>query len=101
MKKELLIVILVVVGIIGISILLKYVIFAGYSKSGNAESKNICNELCRKERFSTSGCRLDNCLKEERVITSNEENLKRIDEFCDSEFGAEPTLPGAWVCCCR
>lgn len=101
MKKELLIVILMVIAIIGVSALLKYVIFADYAGSRNAESKNICEELCKKEKFSVGRCGYNNCSEKEKEITSTEKNFEKIQEFCDSRFKTKPVVSTTWICCCR
>jgi hypothetical protein len=96
MKKELLIVILIVIGIIGISILLKYVIFKNYSSTGN-----ICTGLCAKEKLSTSRCGYNDCSSDEKITTPTGDNIEKVKEFCSSKFETKPTIPGAWVCCCK
>jgi len=98
MKKELLIVILVVIAIIGISVLLKYVIFRNYSSN---QARNICSNLCGKEKLLTSRCGYNNCSSKEKIITPTGDNVEKIKEFCDSKFETKPTIPGAWVCCCK
>lgn len=105
MKKELLIVILVVVGIIGISILLKYVIFKNYaSELNDKNSDNLCQKLCGEGKFSFGRCGCD-CSDGEKKIIVDELNNKglrdKIQESCKiiTENGTE--LPCVWTCCCK
>ena len=97
MKKELLIVILAVVGIIGISILLKYVIFAG---TVIEESKNVCKEICAENNFSFGRCGCD-CSEAEKKFEASAREVKKIQKGCDAGFETKPALPCAWSCCCK
>jgi hypothetical protein len=100
MKKELLIVILVVMFIIAISALLKYVIFKDYVKEeSNFEPKRICYRLCREARFETGRCGYSSCNQEEKMI-SPQESAEAIKIECGTGFKTDPALPGLWVCCC-
>ena len=100
MKKELLIVILVVIFIIGISALLKYVIFKSYSeKESDFKPERICYQLCRKERFEIGRCGYSNCNQGEKR-NNPQEGMEKIQKECSTGFKTDPALPGLWVCCC-
>ncbi len=104
MKKEVLIIILVVFGIIALSILLKYVVFKGYTVPNTAATKNICTEICKREKFSVGRCGLGNdCLEGEfRVIPKKGKELNNFEAFCNP-FSQEIKSPAvvSSFCCCK
>jgi hypothetical protein len=103
MKKELLIVILVVIGIIGVSILLKYVIFASHSRGSNTEPKSICEAFCKKENFSTGRCGCD-CSDDERKFPPErfpKQELDDVQKSCGAGTKTEPGVACTWTCCCK
>jgi hypothetical protein len=101
MKKELLIVILVVIAIIGISALLKYVIFGGYAGNSVDSAKGICYELCKQDKFSDGRCGLDHCNKEEKVFAGTDKVINRVQEKCGGRYEIKPLENVNWVCCCK